>query len=88
MDSVHGFGLGVASRSNTGETLDVFYPAPLSQLSGDLVEVVNSLSGELDASALNALREGVSTGGCGIASGTDPAIERLQSPRHCLYACR
>ena len=57
MDSVHGFGLGVASRSNTGETLDVFYPAPLSQLSGDLVEVVNSLSGELDASALNALEK-------------------------------
>lgn len=55
MSSVHGFGLGIASKSSAGEVLDVFYPAPLHNISGDLAEVVAGISGELDASGLNDL---------------------------------
>jgi len=55
MSAVHGFGLGLAGKSGSGETLEVFYPAPLSNLSGDLAEVVRGVSGELDAAAINEL---------------------------------
>lgn len=55
MSAVHGFGLGVAGKSAAGETLEVFYPKPLSNLSGDLAEVVKDVDGELDAAALNEL---------------------------------
>ena len=55
MTAVHGFGLGIATKNNAGDILEVFYPQPLSNLSGDLAEVVKGVSGELDSSALNAL---------------------------------
>lgn len=55
MSSIHGFGLGIAGKSSAGEVLDVFYPAPLHNISGDLAEVVAGISGELDASGLNDL---------------------------------
>ena len=55
MSSVHGFGLGIAGKSAAGDTLDVFYPQPLSNVSGDMAEVVRDLAGELDASALNEI---------------------------------
>ena len=35
-DTLHGFGLGVASKNSRGEILDVYYPAPLANISGDL----------------------------------------------------
>lgn len=55
MSAVHGFGLGIATHSDAGEMLEVFYPQPLSNVSGDLAEVVKDLSGELNAGDLNAL---------------------------------
>lgn len=55
MSAVHGFGLGIAGRSDAGETLDVFYPSPQANLSGDLAEIVRGVSGELDGAALNEL---------------------------------
>jgi len=57
MSSVHGFGLGISSQNSAGETLDVFYPQPLSNLSGDLATTVSGLSGPLDASQLNSLAQ-------------------------------
>ena len=32
-DTLHGFGLGVASKNSRGEILDVYYPAPLATIS-------------------------------------------------------
>ncbi len=55
MSAVHGFGLGIVTQNGAGDTLDAFYPAPLSNLSGDLADVVRGVSGELDAAALNEL---------------------------------
>lgn len=55
MSAIHAFGLGIASHNSAGEILDVYYPAPLSNLSGDLAALVSEYQGELDAAALNAL---------------------------------
>ncbi len=63
MSAVHGFGLGLASQSDAGETLDVFYPAPLVNLSGDLADLVADLTGALDAAALNSLASGFESAG-------------------------
>ena len=52
---MHGFGLGLASKNNRGEILEVFYPKPLGNLSGNLVDSLSGVSGELDTSALNEL---------------------------------
>ncbi|MEE4203679.1 MAG: 2,3,4,5-tetrahydropyridine-2,6-dicarboxylate N-succinyltransferase [Halieaceae bacterium] len=55
MSAVHAFGLGIASQNHLGETLDVFYPQPLANLSGDLAAVVREVNGSLDAPALHEL---------------------------------
>ena len=55
MTAMHGFGLGLASKNNRGEILEVFYPKPLGNLSGNLVDSLSGVSGELDTSALNEL---------------------------------
>ena len=55
MTAMHGFGLGLASKNNRGEILEVFYPRPLCNLSGNLADCLSGVSGELDTSALNEL---------------------------------
>ena len=55
MTAMHGFGLGLASKNNRGEILEVFYPKPLCNLSGNLADCLSGVSGELDTSALNEL---------------------------------
>ena len=55
MGMVHGFGLGIATHNTAGETLDVFYPNPLSNIGGDLAAVVQGVSGPLDENQLAEL---------------------------------
>jgi 2,3,4,5-tetrahydropyridine-2-carboxylate N-succinyltransferase len=55
MTAVHGFGLGVATQSGASDILDVFYPAPISNISGDLAQAVSGVNGAIDAAALNEL---------------------------------
>ncbi|MEK9926836.1 MAG: 2,3,4,5-tetrahydropyridine-2,6-dicarboxylate N-succinyltransferase, partial [Halieaceae bacterium] len=55
MTSMHGFGLGLATKNNKGEILEVFYPKPLCDLSGDLAGMLSDVTGELDDAALNEL---------------------------------
>ena len=55
MSAVHGFGLGIATHSNAGDTLEVYYPQPLSNLDGDLAGIVTGVRGPLDAAQLNEL---------------------------------
>ena len=55
MTAMHGFGLGLASKNNRGEILEVLYPKPLCNLSGNLADCLSGVSGELDTSALNEL---------------------------------
>ncbi|WP_435219555.1 DapH/DapD/GlmU-related protein [Luminiphilus sp. nBUS_07] len=55
MSMVHGFGLGIATHNTASETLDVFYPNPLSNIGGDLAAVVQGVSGPLDESQLAEL---------------------------------
>ena len=54
-DTLHGFGLGVASKNSRGEILDVYYPAPLATISGELASALHGVSGEIDASATRSL---------------------------------
>ena len=39
-DTLYGFGLGVASKNSRGEILDVYYPAPLANISGGLASAL------------------------------------------------
>ena len=54
-DTLHGFGLGVASKNSRGEILDVYYPAPLANISGELVSALEGVIGEIDAAATRSL---------------------------------
>lgn len=54
-DTLHGFGLGVASKNRRGEILDVYYPAPLANVSGELALVLDGVSGEIDATTTRSL---------------------------------
>ncbi len=54
-DTLHGFGLGVASKNNRGEILDVYYPAPLATISGELASALDGVSGEINAAATRSL---------------------------------
>ena len=54
-DTLHGFGLGVASKNNRGEVLDVYYPAPLANISGPLASALGGVIGEIDATATRSL---------------------------------
>ena len=54
-DTLHGFGLGVASKNSRGEILDVYYPAPLATISGELASALDGVSGEIDAAATRSL---------------------------------
>src|SRR5210317_2098918 len=55
MTAVHGFGLGVATQNGAGDILDVFYPAPIINISGDLAQAVSGVNGAVDATLLNEL---------------------------------
>ena len=55
VDTLHGFGLGVASKNSRGEVLDVYYPAPLANISGELAWALDGVSGEIDAAATRSL---------------------------------
>ena len=68
-DTLHGFGLGVASKNSRGEILDVYYPAPLATISGELASALDGVSGEIDAPQpdhwqLISKRGTWATGGC------------------------
>ena len=49
MSVLHGFGMGIATQNSAGETIDVFYPNPLSNIGDDLAALVSGLSGPLDS---------------------------------------
>ena len=55
MGLLHGFGLGIASENAAGDTLDVFYPQPLSNLTGALCDGLTDVAGRLDSAQLREL---------------------------------
>ncbi len=55
MSVLHGFGVGIASENAEGHTLDVFYPQPLSNLSGALCDRLTDVAGRLDSAQLREL---------------------------------
>jgi len=63
MTAVHGFGLGIATHNSAGDTLEVYYPQPLSNIQGELADVLNPVSGTLDAAQLNELEAALLKGG-------------------------
>jgi len=62
-NSLHGFGLGVASKNSRGEVLDVYYPAPLATISGELASALDGVSGEIDAAATLSLATDIKAAG-------------------------
>lgn len=85
MSSVHGFGVGIATKNSLGEVLDVFYPTPLSSISGDLAQIIAGVSGELDAAALNELAIAFQkVGAVDLAAST---LALSQSSRTVVAAC-
>ena len=54
-NTLHGFGLGVASKNSRGEILDVYYPAPLANISGELAGALDGVNGEIDAATTRSL---------------------------------
>ena len=55
MGALHGFGLGIASENAAGDTLDVFYPQPLSNVTGALCDQLTDVAGPLDSAQLREL---------------------------------
>ena len=55
MGALHGFGLGIASENAAGDTLDVFYPQPLSTVTGPLCDGLADVAGRLDSTQLREL---------------------------------
>lgn len=55
MTSMHGFGLGIATKNSHGEILEVFYPQPLAHLSDAVASAIGAVSGELDDTSLTGL---------------------------------
>ncbi len=53
--TLHGFGLGIASENAQGDILDVFFPDPRVNISGELADILSQVSGTLDTSALDEL---------------------------------
>jgi 2,3,4,5-tetrahydropyridine-2-carboxylate N-succinyltransferase len=53
--ALHGFGLGIASENAAGDTLDVFYPQPLSTVTGPLCDGLADVAGRLDSTQLREL---------------------------------
>jgi 2,3,4,5-tetrahydropyridine-2-carboxylate N-succinyltransferase len=52
---LHGFGLGIAAENAAGDTLDVFYPQPLSNVTGALCDQLTDVAGRLDSAQLREL---------------------------------
>ena len=63
VDTLHGFGLGIASKNSRGEILDVYYPAPLANTSGELASVLAGLSGDIDATTTRSLATDIKAAG-------------------------
>lgn len=55
MGALHGFGLGIAAENAAGGTLDVFYPQPLSNVTGALCDQLTDVAGRLDSAQLREL---------------------------------
>jgi 2,3,4,5-tetrahydropyridine-2-carboxylate N-succinyltransferase len=53
--ALHGFGLGIAAENAVGDTLDVFYPQPLSNVTGALCDQLTDVAGRLDSAQLREL---------------------------------
>ena len=85
MSSVHGFGLGIATKNSLGEVLDVFYPTPVSNISGDLAQLVDGLSGELDSQTLSELAIAFQKMGAENLAATAHAL--TQSSKAVVAAC-
>lgn len=85
MSAIHGFGLGVATKNSLGEVLEVFYPTPVSNISGDLAQAVQGVNGELDTAALNELANAFQKVGADHLAATAHAL--TQSSRPVMAAC-
>ena len=55
MGALHGFGLGIAAENAAGGTLDVFYPQPLSNVTGALCDQLTDVACRLDSAQLREL---------------------------------
>ncbi len=55
MTKLHAFGLGIASRNNKGEVLDVYFPHPLAETSLENLEELKGFNGELSTTDLTDL---------------------------------
>ena len=55
MGALHGFGLGIAAENAAGGTLDVFYPQPLSNVTGALCDQLTDVAGRPDSAQLREL---------------------------------
>ena len=55
MGALHGFGLGIASENAAWDTLDVFYPHPLSNVTGALCDRLTDVAGRLYSTQLREL---------------------------------
>lgn len=62
-NTLHGFGLGIASKNTRGEVLDVYYPAPLANISGELASALVNINGEIDTSTARSLATDLKTMG-------------------------
>ena len=79
MSAVHGFGLGIATHNSAGETLEVFYPQPLSNLDAEIAECVRETGGPVDAAQLNELESAFSR--CGATEQAKLANQLKESNR-------
>lgn len=62
-NTLHGFGLGIASKNTRGEVLDVYYPAPLANISGELASALVNINGEIDTPTARSLATDLKTMG-------------------------
>ena len=55
MSALYGFGLGIATENAKGESLDAFYPYPITGVNGDTAALLQGVSGRLDSTQLLSL---------------------------------
>lgn len=79
MSTVHGFGLGIATQNSAGETLEVYYPQPLSNLDTELATCVRDTNGPMDAAQLNDLAEAFNR--CGATDQAGLAMQLKEGNR-------
>lgn len=55
MSALYGFGLGIATENARGDSLDTFYPHPITAVDGDSAALLSEVSGRLDTAQLLSL---------------------------------